>query len=115
MKQARLFLLLALSLGVSPGLAATLYVAPNGNDQWTGSSATNSGVDGPFATLSAALKAARGLPANGPVEIQLRGGTYSLAAPIQLSPEDSGASADRPLRIMAYPGEKPILSGGRRI
>jgi hypothetical protein len=115
MKQARLFLLLAFSLGVSPGLAATLYVAPNGNDKWSGSSATPSGVDGPFATLTAALKAARGLPANGPVEIQLRGGTYNLSAPIQLSPEDSGASADRPLRIMAYPGEKPILSGGRRI
>ena len=32
-----------------------------------------------------------------------------------LTPEDSGASADRPFRIAAYGAEKPVLSGGRRI
>src|SRR6266404_2104097 len=38
-----------------------LYVAPNGNDQWSGRMAAPAanGQDGPMATLPAALKAAR--------------------------------------------------------
>ncbi|MDB6033802.1 MAG: hypothetical protein JWM16_4140 [Verrucomicrobiales bacterium] len=95
--------------------AATLYVSPDGNDQWTGRAPKPSGKDGPFATLPAALQAARKLKANEAVTIQMRGGTYSLTKPITLSAEDSGASAQTPLTISAYPGEKAILSGGRRI
>jgi parallel beta-helix repeat protein len=43
------------------------------------------------------------------VTIQLRGGRYSLDAPLVLRPEHSG------LILAAYRNEKPVLSGGRRI
>ncbi|MGC8990273.1 MAG: right-handed parallel beta-helix repeat-containing protein, partial [Verrucomicrobiia bacterium] len=41
--------------------------------------------------------------------------TYELEEPIELVPGHSGPSARRPLLIAAYPDEKPIISGGRRI
>jgi hypothetical protein len=117
-------LLTILSVVATSNLAAkplTLHVAPNGNDAWSGRPAKPSanGKDGPFATLPAALKSARrarqaGQAADG-VTILLRGGSYELAEPIALTPEDSGASAQAPLTIAAYAKEKPTISGGRRI
>jgi len=99
----------------------TLYVAPDGNDAWSGRSAKPAvnRRDGPLGTLPAALQAARaarqeGKAKNG-VTILLRGGVYELAEPIRLTPEDSGISAGKPLTIAAYRDEKPVLSGGRRI
>ena len=44
-----------------------------------------------------------------PVTVQLRGGTYFLDEPLVLRPEHSG------IVLAASRGEKPILSGGRRI
>lgn len=105
------------------GFAAplTLHVAPEGNDQWSGRLAQPNPerTDGPFATLPAALQAARqarqaGRAPDG-VTVLLRGGVYPLAEPIILTPDDSGASAPQPLTIAAYRDEKPVLSGGRRI
>ncbi len=108
-----------LSVAAKP---ATFYVAPGGNDQWSGLLAkpAANGKDGPFATLPAALKAARlAREKMGPnadsITIQLRGGAYELAEPVVLTPEDSGASAKQPLTIAAYADEKPVFSGGRRI
>jgi hypothetical protein len=71
-------------------------------------------TDGPFATLAHARDAVRqrkqtgDLP--GPVIVYLRGGRYSLAAPLQFTPADSA-----PVMYAAYPGETPILDGGRRV
>ena len=42
----------------------------------------------------------------------MRGGTYYLSEPLCFGPEDSG-SQDRPICYAAYPGETPIVSGGR--
>lgn len=99
----------------------TLYVATNGDDQWSGRLAQPNAdrTDGPLATLPAALQAARqarqaGRAPEG-VTVALRGGTYELADPIHLTPDDSGASAQQPLILAAYHDEKPVLSGGRRI
>jgi parallel beta-helix repeat protein len=100
----------------------TLYVAPQGDDRWSGRQAqpTSDGRDGPVASLHRALQIARQLRQAAspktplPVTIVLRGGTYFLTEPVLLTPQDSG-SADAPLRIEAYPNERPILSGGRRI
>jgi parallel beta-helix repeat protein len=100
----------------------TLYVAPNGSDQWSGGRAAPeaAGKDGPLATLPAALHAAR-LARQQPAAVQdgitilLRGGAYQLAEPVMLRPQDSGASPQQPLTIAAFPGERPVLSGGRRI
>ena len=49
-----------------------------------------------------------------PIFITLRGGRYALAEPVAFSPQDSG-TADAPLIIRAYPNEKPVISGGRRV
>ncbi len=103
---------------VQPG-PNTLFVATDGNDGWSGRfpMPNRARTDGPFATLARARdeirkrKAAGGLA--GGATVYLRGGTYFLAEPFVLGPEDSGKEA--PLIYAAYPGEKPILSGGRPI
>jgi len=96
---------------------ADFYVAPGGKDSWSGRlAAPNSRKDnGPFATLSAARDAVRKLKAGGqlkkPLRILVRGGTYRLQQPLVFTPEDSGTQS-APITYAAYPGEKPILSGG---
>ncbi len=92
-----------------------IYVAPNGNDSWSGQDATPAvnAPDGPLATLDAALAKSRAWrKANdqaATVTIDLRGGVYELAAPIELSALDSKTT------IKAFRDEKPIISGGRRL
>lgn len=115
------YLGLTLWLGVIGLRAApvTFYVATNGNDRWSGtiSGPNPERTDGPLATVTAALQLARAAKAeatNG-VTILVRQGTYELAKPIVLTPEDSGASAAAPLILARYPGERPELSGGQRI
>jgi len=75
-----------------------------------------SGSDGPFASIARARDAIRQLKAAGrlqtPVEVVLRGGTYHLYEPFVLQAEDSGTPT-APVVYAAFPGEKPILSGGR--
>src|ERR1041384_4113301 len=95
----------------------TFFVAPNGNDQWSGrqSSANTAKSDGPFATVAHALAAARaskGQPSSAAGEsaiILLRGGLYSLTEPLVFTPEDSGVT------LAACKNEQPVLGGGRRI
>ena len=105
-----------------PKPAAVFYVAPDGNDSWSGTSASpNAGrTDGPFATPARAQAAVRQLKAAGPlkgnVHVQFRGGTYFLAEPLVFTPDDSGVAAGPAWVIWeAYPGETPVFSGGRRI
>src|SRR5262249_10238356 len=60
------------------------------------------------------------------VRVEIRGGVYELNKPITFASQDSGAplrfnemikptATRRDVTYAAYPGEKPILSGGRRI
>jgi len=94
------------------------YVSPEGNDAWSGKLAEHNAAksDGPFATLTRARDAIRsmqtGKPLGKPVIVHMRGGVYTLTAPLVLEPKDSGA-AQCPITYAAYPGEKVILSGGR--
>jgi len=96
------------------------YVAPDGNDQWSGTrDASNAGgTDGPFASLARARNAVRQLKAEHgealSVRIFIRGGTYWLTEPIVFEPQDSG-TARRPVLYEAYHNEQPVFSGGRRI
>ena len=97
----------------------TYYVATHGNDRWSGTLADPNAArsDGPFATLVRARDAVRQFNKTGrrvPVDILIRGGTYYLAKPLVLTPDDSGTK-DCPITYGAYRGEKPVLSGGRRI
>src|SRR4051794_1043317 len=66
-------------------------------------------------SLSAAQAAARAAAAHGQrVTVLLHGGTYTLAAPLELRRLDSGRPG-APVAYRNYPGEQPVLSGGRRI
>ncbi len=94
------------------------YVAPNGNDAWSGTLAApnRAHTDGPFATFERALKALSGdaaasTPAGGsPARIlEVRGGTYSLRAPIMLTAANSGVT------IRGYRGEAVRLQGGQSV
>lgn len=92
----------------------TLYVAPNGNDAWSGTrrQPTANRSDGPLATLARAVARARELRAGAavaPVRILLRDGKYYLTETLELTDADAG------LTIEAAPGEKPTLIGGRRV
>lgn len=94
------------------------FVAPDGNDLWSGQprSANATKSDGPFATLARAQQAARAArdSANGPRTITVRGGRYELTAPLVFSPEDSG-TAEKPVTWRAAENETPVISGGVRL
>lgn len=106
---------------VTPG-PGIFFVALDGNDGWSGRlDAPNANrTDGPFATLARArdavreLKRQQGGTLRQPVTVYVRGGLHALTEPLVLTPEDSG-TAQAPVTYAAYPGENPILSGGRRI
>ena len=116
---AGLVVLVLALLGLGQAQAATtLFVALTGDDQWSGTLAARNPAktDGPFATITRARDAIRELKASHgglvePVTVYLRGGTYFLSAPLTLTPEDSG-TPECPITYAAYPGEKPVLSGG---
>ncbi len=103
-----------------PAENATFYVAVDGNDAWSGTlPATNADhTDGPFATVTGARNAIRVLKADGPltkpVTVMVRGGTYYLDETLVFGPQDSGTT-ECPVSYSAYPGETPIISGGRVI
>ena len=99
----------------------TFYVSPVGQDLWSGKlpEPKKDGSDGPFATLVRArdeirtLKSAAGV-LRRPMTVLLRGGEYTLEETFELTDADSG-TRDCPVTYAAYPGEKPVLSGGRKI
>ncbi|MCC6580952.1 MAG: right-handed parallel beta-helix repeat-containing protein [Phycisphaeraceae bacterium] len=108
------------------------FVSPLGCDAWSGrlAEANRRGTDGPLATVEAARNAARlARKAKGfrrPVRITLRHGVHFQSSPLLLGFEDSGIARRGtitrshddpacPLTLSAYPGETPVLSGGRRI
>jgi hypothetical protein len=112
---SRLALILMLVVTVCVQTAhARVYVATNGSDGWSGTLAAPNPkkTDGPFATIQRARDVLRlNAPAAGrsAKQIIVRGGTYYLAAPLVLTPQDSGLS------IAAYHGERPVISGGKSI
>jgi len=83
-----------------------IHVSPDGDDSADGSKGK------PFATLERARAAAR--LAEKPVTVWLHGGTYDLRSPLELATADSGTAQD-PLVIRAVDGEKPVLTGARKI
>ena len=114
-----------MNTGSSTAGTANFYVAPNGNDAWSGTvGAPNaSSTDGPFATVVRAQQAVRALrksSPNLPLAVMLRGGTYylplSLSSPgtINFTQADSG-SASASVTWQNYPGETPVISGGNPV
>ncbi len=96
-----------------------IYVAPEGNDGWSGRIVQRNpaGTDGPLATIGRAQQVVRQLRAAGkltkPVSVFV-GGLHRLAAPLVFTPQDSGTE-DCPVTYSALPGQRPVLSGGRPI
>jgi hypothetical protein len=96
--------LLALLLFLLPmgAFGTDFQVAPGGAD-------TNRGdAQSPFATIEAAVKAARALPANESRRVIVQDGIYENVS-VTLTPDDSG------LTLAAAPGANPILYGGQQI
>jgi len=89
---------------------ADFYVATNGSDANPGT------LDKPFATLARARDAVRELEKRRKKSIVVlaRGGHYYLKEPLTFGPEDSGSDGQM-ITYAAYPGEKPTLSGGKKI
>jgi hypothetical protein len=85
----------------------TLHVSPAGDDRARGSETT------PLATIAAAVRQARTLrdADGGNVRIVLRGGIHRLDRTLVLGLADS-LPPGRTLTFEAYPGERPVLSGG---
>ena len=104
--------------GTAPPTSVTYYVAPNGNDSWSGTLASPNaaGTDGPFATLDHARAAVQTLNKAGltQITVQVRAGTYCLPSTIQFTAADSG-SPSLNITYQNYPGESPVISGGVRL
>jgi hypothetical protein len=106
----------------APPGPVVLHVAVDGDDRFSGAlaKASSARTDGPVATLARArdlareVRARRDAAAQRPVEIVVHAGTYRLAEPLVLGPEDSGTKA-APLVIRAAAGERAVISGGAPI
>jgi hypothetical protein len=100
--------------------AVTLYVSPQGNDQWSGRLARpNTGrTDGPVSSLMGARDKIRFLKSQGPitepVRVIVQDGKYVLREPFKLAPEDSGTKGCQ-IIYEAAAGARPVFSGGRVI
>lgn len=81
--------------------AATLHVAPSGDDSAGGTLAA------PLRTVGAAIQKARA--SEKPVSILLANGRYELNETLKFEPADSGVT------VSAAPGAHPVISGGRRV
>jgi hypothetical protein len=103
-------------LFMPPLQAAELYVAPNGNDAWSGRFAKPNAAktDGPLASLPAARDKVRALPKTRTIRVFLANGTYTLREPLVFTPEDSG-TAGAPISYEAAPGATPVISGGQAL
>ncbi len=102
-------------------MAADFYVAPGGDNRWSGrlAQANADKTDGPLATLDRAQALVGELKLKEPqrakpIVVALRGGTYYLDKTLLFAPADSGTPA-APVIYEAFPGERPVLSGGRRV
>jgi len=116
MRYAVLALVALLAGSLAHAAPVVFYVAPRGNDAWSGRLATPNAArtDGPFASLTRARDEVRKLKATGPVTVQVRGGIYQVTETLTLGPEDAGTAA-APIVWREYPGEKPTLLGGKTI
>ncbi len=88
----------------------TIVVSPDGDDDNPGT------VGAPLRTLTAAQQAVRDLTSipDGGVSVLLRGGRYELNDTLALDARDSGRDG-HPVTWAAWPGEQPVLDGGRLV
>ncbi len=101
--------------------SADFYVSPVGRDTWSGRLAApnSSRTDGPFASIRKARDVIRKYGAGKARRdhswtVYLRGGSYAPNEVTIFTPADSGRKA-QPVIFKAYPGEQPVITGGRVI
>ena len=106
-----------LAIGAAPLAAADdsrqadFFVATGGSDANPGT------LESPFATLKKARDAVRAKIQRGlrrDVLVLVRGGRYELATTLVFDSRDSG-TAEHGVTYAAFPGEWPVISGGRVI
>ena len=113
MRTPAVIAVLAVLAGTVPNTAQgrTFHVSTRGDDNNPGTQRQ------PFATLTrarAAVRAEAKLGLQEDITVLLYGGTYELNEPLVFGPEDSGT--DRfSITYAAAPGQKPVISGGRRV
>lgn len=83
-----------------------VYVATNGNDANVGSKQK------PFATIDRARLAVREYSKDKNIVVYIRSGRYYVDNPIVFDEFDSGKDGT-PITYTAYPGEKPVIVGGK--
>lgn len=96
-------------MGPNTSTTADFYVATNGNDSWPGTLAE------PFKTVNRARIAVEALKTHvsgRTITVLIRGGAYYLPSTLAFKAEDSG-TATTPILYANYPGETPVISGGR--
>ena len=106
---------------VTSSFALTLYVGPEGNDNWSGTLAEPNAAksDGCFATLNRArneirkFKKSRSLPEGG-IVVEIREGVYPLTTNFLLETEDSGTESS-PIEWRARAGEVVRITGGAEV
>lgn len=106
-----LALSVCLMLSTHAEFAPDFVVALDGDDSNPGT------IEKPFATIEKAQKAVRRVvkkKADKNIVVALRGGRYVLKDTLVFEPRDGG-NAECRVTYTAYPGETPVLSGGRVI
>jgi hypothetical protein len=93
------------------GPQAIVYVSPTGNDNNSGKEPT-----APLRTLQRARDLVRTMNAtmSGDIVVYLRGGVYPIGSTVTFDAADSGSNGFA-VKYANYPGEIPVLDGGRRI
>jgi hypothetical protein len=115
------FLLAVGAVGfASRAAGVTIYLAPDGSDNWSGRLAQPNvaRTDGPVATLEQARDLLRRQKNDAGLKelarVVVAGGTYALTAPFTLTPQDSGTQQFG-ITYEAAPGAKPVFTGGKAI
>lgn len=99
--------------------AKTIFVANNGNDNWSGNfpSPDQEKKDGPLYSIEKAKLIIREIKSNNNNEsiiVFVRGGYYYLEKPLVFTIADSGTE-HFPVTYRAYEGEKPVIYGTKII
>ncbi|MBN1127315.1 MAG: right-handed parallel beta-helix repeat-containing protein [Sedimentisphaerales bacterium] len=91
--------------------SAHFYIAPNGNDAWSGtlSRPNETETDGPFASIQVAVEVARRTGIGTEQTIIVINGDYFLSKPIVLNAQDKG------IKIIGLGEHKPVLYGGHPV
>jgi len=99
---------LALIASCSLASAIDIFVAPNGNDN-------NSGTQSePLRTLEGARNKVRTLSKNQNIRVRFRAGTYRFSRAVAFGSADSGTNS-KPIVYESFPGETAFFDGGRVI